>query len=77
MFDIKEFKFQMGKELKKLRVQNELTLEEAAEKSKVYSTTISKYERGEIKDFNVFSKLLIFYNVNYCIFFDKVYANMQ
>jgi len=73
-----ELKESIASELRKLRADLNITLEELAIKSKVNKDTISRYENNMVSmNIDILFKLLSAFNVNFDIFFTNVNANMQ
>lgn len=68
----------IGKELKILRIRNNYSVEEVADKLNVNRETIRRYENNS-NGLSVerLEELLKFYNVSVNIFFENVCANMQ
>ena len=67
----------IGKELSKLRIDNDYSIEELSFKTKLNKDTLYRYERGKGNSFDTLSKILEVYNYNFKIFFDKIYDRMQ
>ena len=73
----KEIHTLMGKELSKLRIDNDMSIEELAKKSKLNKDTLYRYENGKGNSFDTLGKILNVYNCSYKLFFEKIYDNMQ
>ena len=73
-----EVKKAIAKELLQLRtIDNEYTVETLAEQSGVSKDTISRYENGSGRNFDILSKIISVYGLNLKSFFDRVYDRMQ
>ena len=70
-------KLRIGKELLKLRIDNDYTIQELSEITDVNKDTLYKYEKGLGNCFDTLEKILSAYNLNFKLFFDRLYANMQ
>lgn len=68
----------IGKELKVLRIRNDLSLEKVAEDNGLNRETIRRYENGAT-DLSIerLESLLNYYKVDKIIFFNQACANMQ
>ena len=68
----------IGKELKIIRIRNNLKLGDVASELGINQETIRRYENNSSGlSVERLEKLLIFYNVDKKIFFDNVCANMH
>lgn len=67
----------IGKELLKLRIDNGFSIEELSKKSKLNKDTLYRYEKGNGNNFDTLARILGVYDLDFKIFFDIVYANMQ
>lgn len=68
----------IGKELKIVRIRNDLKLEEVADKLNFNRETLRRYENNAIGlSVERLEELLNFYNVDKSIFFTNVCAYMQ
>ena len=72
-----EMKVRIGKELLKLRIDNDMSIKDLSNKSKVNKDTIYRYENGHGNRFDTLQKILDAYNLNLSIFFTKIYDSMQ
>lgn len=73
-----ELKECIASELRKLRADKHITIEELAVKSKVNKDTISRYENNIVSmNIDILFKILSAYNVSFDIFFTNVNANMH
>lgn len=70
-------KVSIGKELQKLRIDSEVTVEEICEKSHVNKDTLYRYEAGQGASFEILEKILNAYEISYYIFFKRIYDTMQ
>lgn len=68
----------IGKELKILRIRNDLSIENVANKLGLSYETIRRYENGAV-DMSIerLEKLLTFYKVDKILFFNNICANMH
>ena len=63
-------------ELRAIRSRLDLTIEEVASKTNINKDTISRYENKKTSpNLDILEKLLNFYNVDFDIFFNSIYAN--
>ncbi len=65
----KEFFYQCGKELKKLRLKNHLTLSELSHHTKINQARIDLAERGKSRQIWLICKILTYYNKHFEIKF--------
>ena len=72
-----EIKMRIGKELLKLRIDNNYSVQDLSNLTNINKDTLYKYEKGLGNSFDTLEKILTTYNLNFKLFFDKVYANMQ
>ena len=72
-----EIKIRIGKELSKLRIDNDYTIQELSQLTDVNKDTLYKYEKGLGNCFDTLEKILSAYNLNFKLFFDRIYDNMQ
>lgn len=72
-----EIRIRIGKELSKLRIDNDYSIQELSKLTNVNKDTLYKYEKGLGNSFDTLEKLLNAYNLNLKLFFDKVYDSMQ
>ncbi len=70
-------KIAIGKELKKLRIDSNKSVEDLCNEGSINKDTIYKYESGKGNNFNTLEKLLNIYNVTYFIFFKNIYDTLQ
>lgn len=70
--------YAIGKELKILRIRNDLSIEKVADKLGLSRETIRRYENGAV-DMSIerLEKLLTYYNADKIIFFNNVCENMH
>lgn len=70
--------YSIGKELKILRIRNDLTIENVADKFGLSKETIRRYENGSV-DMSIerLEKLLAYYKADKIIFFNNVCENMH
>lgn len=73
----KEIQEQIGKELSKLRIDHNYDIETLSDKSHISKDTLYKYEKGLGNNLDTLAKILEAYDINFSIFFEKVYDNMQ
>lgn len=67
----------VSKELKKCRTDVDKTIVQVAEDTNISKDLISRYENGECSmSMDKFCELLEYYNLNFAIFFNRVYTNM-
>lgn len=68
----------IGKELKIMRIRQNLSLEEVADKLHINRETLRRYENGAIGlSVERLEELLTFYKTDALIFFENVCANMH
>lgn len=67
----------IGKELVLLRIENGLSIENIVDKTKLNKDTLYRYEKGRGNNFNTLAKILSAYNINFYIFFRRIYDRMQ
>ena len=72
-----EIKIRIGKELSKLRIDNDYTIQELSQLTDVNKDTLYKYEKGLGNCFDTLEKILSAYNLNFKLFFDRIYDNVQ
>lgn len=73
-----EFKKLVAKELKILRIKNNLTQHDVAKLSGLDKTTISRYENNATSmQIDMIDKILSVYNENLSNFFKNINANMH
>lgn len=78
MEEIKIIQERIGKELLKLRtIDNDYSIDYVAEISTLNKDTIYRYERGQGNNFDTLASILKVYGLNFKIFFDNLYDNMQ
>lgn len=70
-------KTSIGKELKKIRIDKGLSVEDVRDFSGLNKDTIYKYERGQGNSMDTLQVLLNSYNVPFAIFFRRIYDTMQ
>ena len=68
----------IGKELKVIRIRNNLKIEEVADKLNINRETLRRYEKSSIGlSVERLEKLLNFYKVDKFIFFENVCADLH
>lgn len=68
----------IGKELKIIRIRNNLTLEKAASKLNISRETLRRYENNASGlSVEKLENILDYYKVNKVIFFEQISANMH
>lgn len=72
-----EISEKIGKELLKLRIDNDYSIEELSVKSNLNKDTLYRYEKGLGNNFETLSKIITVYGLNFKLFFDRIYDNMQ
>lgn len=72
-----EIKIRIGKELFKLRIDNDYSVQELSKLTNINKDTLYKYEKGLGNSFETLEKILNVYDLNFKLFFDKIYDNMQ
>lgn len=70
-------KEEIGKTIKKIRLDHSDKIEELALKSGVATSTLSRYENGKNMKIETLEKILKPYNVELDIFFEEIVAKMQ
>lgn len=67
----------IGKELFKIRIDHDYSIEDLSIKSALNKDTLYRYEKGNGNNFDTLAKILNVYGINFYIFFKQVYDNMQ
>lgn len=64
--------------LRAIRAERNYNIDFVAEKSEVNKDTISRYENASVsQQVDILEKILKVYEVDFAIFFNKIYANKQ
>ncbi len=71
-----EVKDYIASQLRSYRAELNLSIQEVADKSRVNKDTISRYENASVSpNIEFLEKILEVYGIDFCIFFEKRYAN--
>lgn len=75
---MKNTREKIADELRSIRAKKRLSIENVAEISNVNKDTISRYENNLVSmQIDILEKILNAYNVDFSIFFQRIYANKQ
>ena len=75
--EVNDLCYFIGKELKKLRIENDYTQLDVSVKSGINIGTVVRYEQGTVvARLDKLSEILKIYNINLNIFFSNCYENM-
>ena len=67
----------IGKELVLLRIEQGYSIEKIVDLTNLNKDTLYRYEKGKGNNFDTLSKILSAYNIDYYIFFKRIYDRMQ
>ena len=68
----------IASQLRSYRAKYGLSLQELSAKSNVSIDTLSRYERAAVSaNIEILEKILDFYGIDFCIFFEERYAKTQ
>ncbi len=66
----------IANELRSLRAKNNITLEELSKQCNISKDAICRYENSTVSiNVDNLEKILNYYNIDFCIFFNQIYAN--
>lgn len=67
----------IGKELVLLRIEKGYSIENIVNITNLNKDTLYRYEKGKGNNFNTLAKILSAYNLDFYIFFKRIYDKMQ
>lgn len=67
----------IGKELVLLRIEKGYSVENIVDVANLNKDTLYRYEKGKGNNFNTLAKILSVYNLDFYIFFKRIYDRMQ